>query len=198
MSDPDGGAKMSKADRENLLRVARMRERVTKSGLAEVGAQLLVDLDKQLESSYSFDQDAIWRESIAIATQAADEAQAKVRERCRELGIPDRFAPKISRPHWHSAGQQASKERRTELRMLARTQVDAMIKSGKRKVEEASLDVQTRIIASGLSDEARQFLEAMPTPEQLMPRLNLGTLEKMLGRGQGYHQRSLPDAGGEP
>lgn len=77
--------------------------------------------------------------------------------------------------------------------MLARTQVDAMIKTGKRKVEEISLDVQTRIIASGLTEQAKEFLEAMPTPEQLMPRLDLGTLEKMLGRGEGYHQRSLPD-----
>jgi hypothetical protein len=197
MSEPDGSAKMTKADRENLLRVARMRERVTKSGLQEVGAQLLVDLDKQLESSYSFDQDKIWRESIEMARQAAQEAQAKVKERCRELGIPDRFAPSIYRPGWISTGEQASKERRTELRQLARTQVDAMIKAGKRKVEEASFDVQTRIIASGLTEQAKEFLEAMPTPEQLMPRLNLGEIEKMLGRGHGYHQ-SLRDAGGEP
>jgi hypothetical protein len=198
MSD-SGGAKMTKADRENLLKIARLRERVTKSGLLEAGAQLLVDLDKQLEATYHFDQDQVWQESLAIATQAAKEAQAKVKERCRELGIPDRFAPSIYRPGWCSTGQQATKERRTELRQLARTQIDAMIKAGKRKVEEASLDVQTRIIASGLTEQAKEFLEAMPTPEQLMPRLSLGELEKMLGpRGQGYHQRSLPDAGGEP
>jgi hypothetical protein len=197
-SDPNENAKMSKADRESLLKIARLRERVTKSGLAEVGAQLLVDLDKQLDTTYSFDQDKIWAESLAIATQAAQEAQAKVRERCRELGIPSRFAPSIYRPGWCSTGQQATKERRTEIRQIARTQVDALIKAGKRKVEEASLDVQTRIIASGLAEQAKEFLEAMPTPEQLMPRLNLGELEKMLGRGHGWHQRSLPDEGGEP
>lgn len=113
MSDPNGDAKMSKADRENLLKIARMRERVTKSALLEVGAQLLVDLDKQLESSYGFDQDQVWRESIEIASQAAKEAQAKVRERCRELGIPDRFAPSISTPGWRSLGsnQQGTADR---------------------------------------------------------------------------------------
>jgi hypothetical protein len=131
--------------------------------------------------------------SQSNAVEAAKAAQEKVRERCRELGIPDRFAPRISSPGWNSCGEQAVKERRNELRQLARTQIDAMIKSGKRKVEEISLDVQTRIIASGLSSEAKAFLESMPSPEQLMPRLNLGTLETMLGNGSGFHQRFLDD-----
>lgn len=182
---------MNKTDRESLLRIARMREKVTKSGLAEAGAQLLVDLDTQLATSYKFDSDEIWKEALHLANQAAKAAQAEVQKRCRELGIPDRFAPSISGPGWRSMGEQAVKERQTELRQLARTQVDAMIKTGKRKVEEISLEVQTRIIASGLSTEAKAFLDSMPTPEQLMPRLNLGELEKMLGRGTGWHQRSL-------
>ena len=66
-----------------------------------------------------------------------------------------------------------------------------MIKSGKRKVEESSCDVQTRIISGGLSSEAQAFLDTMPTPEQLMPKLNLGELEKMLGKGSDHYRRLL-------
>jgi hypothetical protein len=187
----NNNGKMTKGDREDLLRIAKMRERVTKSGLIEAGAQLLVDLDKQLESRYSFDSDEIWKEAMKAADEAAKAAQVLVQERCRELGIPDRFAPRISLPSWGNAGEQAVKERRTELRQLAHTQVDAMIKSGKRKIEEISLDVQTKIIASGLTTEAKAFLDSMPTPEQLMPRLNLSDMEKMVGIGAGYYQRSL-------
>jgi hypothetical protein len=187
-----GKDQLTKTERESLLRVARMRERVAKSGLIEVGAQLLVDLDKQLEASYGFNSDEIWKESYAIAHQATEEANVKVKQRCREFGIPDRFAPRIATA-WLNQGEQAVKERQSELRQIARRQIDAMIKSGKRKIEEISCDVQTRIIASGLSSEAQTFLDTIPTPEQLMPRLNLGELEKMLGKGTGYYQRRLTD-----
>ena len=74
------------------------------------------------------------------------------------------------------------KERVIELRRIGKTQVDAMIAVGKRKIEESSLAIQTRIMASALSDEAKAFLEEMPTPEQLMPPLKLGELETMLGQ----------------
>jgi len=184
-------------EQSNLISIAKLRERVTKSNLEEVGAQLLVDLDAQLDREYSFDDDAIWKEANAAVTQALAEAQTKIQERSRQLGIPNRFAPRIS-GGWHSGGEQcglAAKERKTELRRVARQQVDAMIKSGKRKVEEASLDAQTKIIASSFSSEAQGFLDAMPTPEQLMPQLNLGELEKMLGNGDGRYQRFLSDNG---
>lgn len=192
MKNSTNNGKMTKADRESLLRVARMRERVTKSGLAEVGSRLLVDLDKQLDAYYSFDSDEIWKESLKIATKATKEAQTKVSARCRELGIPDRFAPSIQ-TRWISSGEQAVKERRAELRQMARKQVETLIKTGKRKIEEVSLNVQTRILASGLSEEAKAFLETIPSPEQLMPRLSLGELEKMLGRGSGYYQSHLSE-----
>jgi hypothetical protein len=181
---------MTRADRESLLKIACARERVTKSGLIEAGAKLLADFDQQLEAAYSFDDDKIWKEAAQIALQVAEEAQAKVRERSRELGIPDQFEPSIH-TGWLSQGEQESRVRRNELRGIARRQVDALIKEGKRKVETASLDVQTGIIASGLSDEAKAFLDKMPTAEHLMPKLILGDLEKTLGRREGYNQRRL-------
>ncbi len=99
---------MSKSDRDNLLRIAKMRERVAKSGLAEAGAQLLADLDKQLDTSYSFDSDEIWKEALRAAEQVVKEAQAKVKERSRALGIPERFAPGIYMG-WGRCGEQAAK-----------------------------------------------------------------------------------------
>ncbi len=67
--------------------------------------------------------------------------------------------------------------------------MDVMIKSGKRRIEESSCEIQTRIIASSFSSEAQGFLDSMPTATQLMPQLNLGELEKMLGSGDGSYQR---------
>jgi|ERR1700730_5262688 hypothetical protein len=86
---------MTTKEQTNLLSIARMRERVTKSQLEEVGAQILVDLDKQLDAYYSFNSDEILKEAHRIADEACKEAQAKVEERNRELGIPERFAPSL-------------------------------------------------------------------------------------------------------
>jgi hypothetical protein len=177
---------MTAKEQSNLLHIAKLRERTTKSGLAEVGAQLLVDLDKQLDSDYAFNSDAVWQEAKSVVDQAVSEAQAKIQERSHQLGIPDRFAPRISHT-WTSQGEQAIKERKIELRQMARRQVDAMIKSAKRKVEEISCDAQTKILASSFSSEAQALLDAMPSAEQLMPKLNLGELENMLGNGTGCY-----------
>ena len=68
--------------------------------------------------------------------------------------------------------------------------VDAMIKAGKAKIEEASLNAQTQIMTIGFSEEAKTVLDAMPTPEQLMPPLQLAELEKMLDSSPGHRHLS--------
>ncbi|SRR5260221_3380015 len=166
---------MTNKEQTNLLSIAKLREKVTKSNLEEVGAQLLVDLDKQLDSFYSFDSDETWKEAHRIADEARKEAQAKVEERNRQLGIPDRFAPSLH-CNWYDAGEQASDELKKELRRAGKQQVDAMIKSAKCRIEAASLDAQTKILTANFSSEAQGFLDAIPTAEQLMPKLNLGRL----------------------
>jgi hypothetical protein len=87
-------SQMGRTDRESLLRIARLRERTTKNALVELGAQLLADLEQRITAVYHYDQDEIWKEAYRIAEQEAKIAQAKVKERSRELGIPERFAPR--------------------------------------------------------------------------------------------------------
>src|SRR5580704_15256806 len=105
-------AAITKTERSDLLKIAKLREKVSKTGLDEAGARLLVDLDSQLDTSYSFDSDEIWQQAHDLAKKAIEDAQATVVARCRELGIPDRFGPRISGGYWISQGEQALRERR--------------------------------------------------------------------------------------
>ena len=50
-------ASLTKAARDDLLRLARMRERVAKSGLGQGSARLLAEFEQQMASEYSYDQD---------------------------------------------------------------------------------------------------------------------------------------------
>lgn len=179
MSDSNG--KMTKAVRESLLQVVRLRARVAKSDATAYSAKLRADFEQQLDTKYSFDQDAIWQEMASLMQATADEASAKVEARCRELGIPKWASPDLGW-YWRSRGENATKERRTELRRLAHTQIEAIEKDAKAKIDRSSSDVQTQLYASGLTTESAQiFLEQMPSIESLMPLLELTKVEALLG-----------------
>jgi hypothetical protein len=171
---------ISRSERDSLLQVVRLRARVAKDQVVAFAAKLKADFEKQLDAHYPWDTDETWAAMAKFMEKAKQEAQAKVAARNRELGIPDCAAPSIAWG-WRDQNQQATKERRTELRRLAATQIDAMIKAARSKVDEASLAIQTELHASGLtSDAAKAFLESMPTPEALMPSVDIAALETKL------------------
>ncbi len=171
---------MTRADRDTLVKIARQRERVAKSEAKSRAAQLLADFEKQLDRRYQYDESEIWTASIKAAKAAVDEAQAKVAAECERLGIPKDFAPTIQLG-WESAGRQASRQQRTEMRRVATKQVEAMLKAASNAIERRSLETQEKIMVGGLSTEdARQFLESMPTAESLMPMLEVDSVETLL------------------
>ena len=116
----NGETALTRAERENLLRLAKMRERVAKSGLAQRSAQLLAEFEQQMASEYSYNQDATWKAAAAAADREVKKAKAQIAERCRELGIPDRFAPGLHLS-WYDRGENAVGKRRTELRFIAKS-----------------------------------------------------------------------------
>ena len=178
---PFNGA-ITKSERDSLLQVARLRTRVAKDQVVSFAAKLKADFEKQLDASYPWDSDETWSMMAKLMEQTMRQAQAQVAARSRELGIPEWAAPSLSW-YWWDQGQQATKGRRADLRRLAATQIDAMAKAAKSKIDEASLAIQTELYASGLtSAAAKAFLESMPTPEALMPAVDVAELEIKLPR----------------
>jgi hypothetical protein len=167
---------MSKGERDDLAKVARLRARVAKSTVAQREAELLADVEAQLAATYRFD-DAAWADVTRKAKEAVEVAAEQVAQRCRELGIPERFAPGLNLS-WHSRGENGMRDRRAELRKVAQTQIAAAGKAAKLAIEQREAQVLTELIAGGLeSQEARSFLESIPTPEQLMPTMTIAELE---------------------
>jgi len=71
-------------------------------------------------------------------------------------------------------------ERRAELRRVAKTEVDRRLKTAQAAIKRASVETQERIVVSGLSSEAaRAMLAAMPTPQQLLPELDMEAVERI-------------------
>jgi len=171
---------MTKSEREDLAKLIRNRERVMKSAARERSAELLAEFEQQMASVYSYDQDEVWKSATEAAAAAVADAQQAITERCSELGIPARFAPNVEFS-WRGRGENAIKDRRTELRAVAKSRIEAIEKSACTKIEMLCLDAQSQILAHGLTSAAAiAFFDALPKVEVLMPPLEMASVEQML------------------
>ena len=168
---------MTKGEREDLQRLIRQREKVLKSAAKQRSAELLADFENQMGQEYAFDQDEIWKQAVESVAPLVAKAQKTIAARCRELGIPERFAPSL-KLDWRSRGYDNIIDRRkAELRCMAQTQVEAIERKAIVEIEVSCLDAQTQLAIAGLSsDMARQFIEKLPAVSELMPKLSYAEL----------------------
>jgi hypothetical protein len=164
---------MTRNEIEDLQRLIRQREKVLKSAAKQRAAEVLADFENQMGQKYSFDDDHVWAESTKIANAAVAKAQEQIKARCREIGIPDQFAPSLQ-IGWQSRNSSvAVKERRAELRKMAVTAIEAQEQKAKTQIELSCLKAQENLALAGLAtDVARGFIESLPSVEELMPRLS--------------------------
>ena len=128
---------MNKSEREQLARLARKRAQLAKSRVAERQKALQADAEDLLAAAYTPSDDA-WAE----ARLAADKAMAEFNERIRQItaaaGIPPEFAP-LAMLQWYQRGENAAAERRSELRRVAQTRLDALAISARTAIDEQLL-----------------------------------------------------------
>jgi hypothetical protein len=167
---------MTRRDRDDLAKVARLRAKVAKDGVAQREAELRADVEEQLSARYKA-SDAAWSEITKQAKEAVDLADQEIARICRERGVPEEFRPYLSLG-WYNRGENAEASRRAELRKLAQTRIAAAGRQAKTAIEAKTAEVLTQLIAGGLeSSEARVFLESIPTAQQLMPPVTIAELE---------------------
>jgi hypothetical protein len=174
---PDPAPALSNAERERLLKVARLREKVAKSAASERSARLLADFEQQLASTYRFDSNEIWLQAVKAADDACAIAAKTIDEECERLGIPKRFRPRLYGAQWHGRGENAVRERRVELRRVAQTRIAAIEKKARQEIERISSEVQIELLAHGMSEHARQLLETLPKVDAMMPALQVEDIE---------------------
>jgi hypothetical protein len=169
--------RMTKGEREDLYRLVRDRKKVMISAAKQRTAEMIADFENQMGQEYSFDQDEIWAKAMELADAEVQRMQKKIAARCKEMGIPDRFAPSISLVWHHRGYDNAVKRRRDELRRMAVTQIEAIEQKAIVEIELSCLKAQERIAMAGLtSDAAKEFIAALPSVESLMPALSFAAI----------------------
>lgn len=170
---------MTKGERTELGSLIRKRERVMKAQAVERSALLLAEFDAQAAKIYHYDDDEHWTKIMEDAKAAVAAAQEGIAKRCKELGIPDEYAPTI-RAGWDGGGATLAAARKAELRRAARSRIAAMEKEAVTKIERLSLDAQTQVLSIGAGDALKTFLEKMPAMDSLMPPIEIGEMQSLI------------------
>lgn len=82
---------MTRRDREDLIRVARLRAKVAKAGVADQEARLLADVEQQLSAKYKLD-DAVWADLTTAAQAAVADADQQVAGKAAKTAIEAKTA----------------------------------------------------------------------------------------------------------
>jgi hypothetical protein len=166
---------MTSKEREQLARLLRLRAKVAKDAIGQQEAMLRADVEAQLSAQYKFD-DAKWQDVTRVAQEAVAKADAEIAKRCESLGIASQFRPSIG-IGWSNRGENLLASRRAELRMAARTRIEELGKEAKVAIDRVMAEKMTTLIAGGLeSAEAKKFIEAIPSIDELMPRFQIEKL----------------------
>jgi hypothetical protein len=168
---------ISRSDRDALLRFDRSRVKARMADAEAYGQHLLAEFEQQLAKEYAFSEDKVWAEARASVQQAHEAAQRTIDERCQQLGIPKWARPAISTPSWYGRGEASVKDRRAELRKVAVSRAEALVKAAKSQIERDSVEFQGKLLAGALSSvEAKALLDSLPPVESLMPLLKLSEI----------------------
>ena len=179
VSDQPSTHQITRQEREALAKLIRQRERLAKTAASERSAVLLADFEQQADRMYSYDEDDVWRSAVLTAKEEIAKAQVRIADRCRELGIPQPFAPTLS-VMWHQQRAAVSSER-AKMRQVAKRRIEQIEATARTTIERTSVAAQEALLLGGLTtDAARMFAEALPTIEELMPRLDMADLQQAL------------------
>lgn len=170
-------AHMTKGEREELRKVVRSRAKVARGDAEARASELLADFERQIAAKYPENHPA-WADLTAHAEQEVSKIDSRIAEICQRMGISSEFRPRIS-VAWYGRGENAVKERREELRRVAKAEAAVLVKSARAEIDRAESVLLTELAIGGLqSDQARAFFERLPSPEQLMPALTLARIEE--------------------
>ena len=147
---------LTRTERADLQRVARMRAKVARGAIEVVKAQRLAEFERELQARYAVD-DAAWSELTAAAKAQVQQTDEELARRCEELGIRPEFRPRLTLG-WYSAGANGSRDRQAELRKLARLELEAAGKAARQRIDAGELEAVTELLGM-VADPDRGFAE---------------------------------------
>ena len=176
---------MTAAERNALLKLVARQARVAASDVDSVAAERYAEFERQATK--------LWEAQDLGVKELVDDANAQlapklqeiarlVEQRCNELGVEKEFRPRVSGGvalSYRGFGASDAK-RRSELRGLAKAEIEASKKHAKREIERRRSEIEARILTTGIkSDEGRALLAAVDAHD-LVPALDVASFAKVI------------------
>ncbi|HXH34411.1 MAG TPA: hypothetical protein VNJ54_08375 [Plantibacter sp.] len=180
---------LTRKDRDELVRVVRMRGKLAHADIAEREARLKAQIENELSAVFATD-DSRWDDLTREAKAEISRLDGELAKRCIALGLKPECRPALVLS-WLERGANADRQRRFELRTLAAARIQSLTRAAKLDIDRQVADSITALISGGLSsDEARAELECLPSADSLMLAPSVAELEAVYDR-----QRSSRELG---
>lgn len=166
---------ISKGERTELRSIVRQQFKVLRSELEQRESEMAADIEVEIATRYQADDEA-WTVVQHKIHEATLEANRQINDALHEAGFQKRSA---SERQWvETPIVRQPQGDRTELRRLASSRIHAQIRGAKLRLEREEADLlRTLAIGAIESEEARAFLEAIPSVGELVPAARLAALE---------------------
>ena len=164
---------ITKTERNELKAVVRQQMKVLRAEVEQRKAELLADVDEQIVARFSED-DQKWADAAHLAHEAVMEANRKVNDAYREL-TGDRH---VERMYVQATVPQKPARERIVLRKAAESRIEEQVAGALLKLQRQEADlIRTLAVGALESEEARAFLDSIPTVSELVPAARLAELE---------------------
>ena len=185
ITQPTINRRLKSSEAHDLAVLVKDRARVLKTHAEAQVAAHLAEFEKQMAAAYSWDDDAVWKEAAERCQEAVKAARDIIEARCKELGIPQAFAPQIDMS-WHGRGENLLASRRAELRRVAKTEIEARRQAAVTQIERHAVELRTQILSQAMvTDEARIFLDTLAPITDAMRALDFKEIAKKLENENG-------------
>jgi hypothetical protein len=84
---------MTKAERDDLIRLIKQREKVAKTAAEQRSAAMLAEFEQSVSKLHSWATDEVWKAAVEAAIEAAKKANEEIDKQAEQLGIPGEFRP---------------------------------------------------------------------------------------------------------
>lgn len=181
---------ITKTERTELRSIVRQQFKVLRAEVEQRKTELLADVEEQVTERFT-DEDKAWADASHLAHEAVMEANRKVNDAYRELtgNHVEHMYVQARIPH-------QPMRHRAALKQVAAKRLDAQVSGALLRLQRQEADLlRTLAVGAIESEEARKFLESIPTVGELVPAARLEelatdadtqALESGLDEGWGY------------